>query len=221
MKIIIISDDAWFLSGLSEGMKICGKETECLFVKNSEEWHHIVRIHNTRLPEDTLVFICVSDVTLLKELIHFFFNTVQLCIAPPGLNSSRPFFYQNGIYYFNKRKTLAELNDIFMHVSVTKPTTRNTITEREFYILNVLIRTGSVKGVYDAVKIPDKVVSYYKRSALKKMGLLSYQNYQMIHPAIEAGKAATRRVFYKPAEIASARPDEEVKNIALPIQLFS
>lgn len=221
MKIIIISDDVWYLAGLSEGMKIHWQETECFFVKNREEWRHIVRINNTHLPEGTLVLICVSDTALLAELILFYFNTVKLCVAQPGLNSSRPFFYQNGICYFNKRKTLAELNDIFMHLSVTNSVTRNTITEREFYILNTLICTGSVKGVYDTVKISDKVVSYYKRSALKKMGLLSSQNYQTIHPAIEAGKVASRRELYKPAEICSTCSDEDTGNITLPILTLS
>ncbi|HBA1513263.1 TPA: hypothetical protein J8W40_004486, partial [Citrobacter koseri] len=77
-------------------------------------------------------------------------------------------------------------------ISNRKNTESNTITDKEFFILSELVRAGNVKRMYSAINISEKTVSYYKRSALKKMGLLSSQNYLCIHPAFSAVKTIQR-----------------------------
>ncbi|MEO3989894.1 hypothetical protein [Pseudocitrobacter cyperus] len=188
MKAIIISDDVWYLSGISEGMKAQEIVTECWLIKNSDDWKQAIAGLDPYQPKERLVLLCVSNATLLSALTRHFYGKTKLCISPPGLNSSRPFFCQNGVYYFNKNIALAELIDIFMLVLKTKNRKENTLTEREMFILNELISAGSVKGVYNAVRVSYRVVSYYKRSALKKMGLPGCQNYLTIYPAIVAVK---------------------------------
>ncbi|HAT8003261.1 TPA: hypothetical protein GF860_03535 [Citrobacter koseri] len=191
-KIVIVSDDIYYLTGISKGMKESGTRVESIFLSDAAEFERFTLTTSFSLSKDTVVLLSVREPGLLDRLITFFFSKVTLCISPSGLHSRRHFFCQYGVYYFNKNKTLSELNDILIAISNRKNTESNTITDKEFFILSELVRAGNVKRMYSAINISEKTVSYYKRSALKKMGLLSSQNYLCIHPALSAVKTIQR-----------------------------
>lgn len=196
-KIVIVSDDIYYLAGISKGMKELNMHIESIFVSDTGELERIMVSTSFPLSKDAIVLLSVRDLRLLDNLITFFFSKVTLCISPPGLQSHRHFFCQNSVYYFNKNKTLSEINAILIAISSIKNTEFNTITDKEFLILSELIRTGNVSRTCRAMNISEKNVSYYKRSALKKMGLLNFQNYLCIHPALSAVKVILRSHIWK------------------------
>ncbi|EBM0572504.1 DNA-binding response regulator, partial [Salmonella enterica] len=159
----------------------CKKDYFSIFLKSKHKFDCYLKNEKILLSTDTIVLLSIKDIDLQNILVSFLFKKVSLCISPFGFYSKHNYFFQNGLCYFNRKISLSDLNKMLASMWRNIKNT-NVITSKEFFILTEISKSTSSRKVSNKINLTEKMVSYYKRTALKKMGVESNQYYLCVHP---------------------------------------
>ena len=185
-KLIILSDDHFYINGMTEILKKHNIDSRGIKISNNKELLNEISSISSQHNDGDILIISIKCTDLLLFSISLLYSLVKnICISMPIDRNKNNICSILGATLFSLRMSEREILNMLFSVA-SKSRKNITFTSSEINVMRSIASGVSPKKLSNSMHVSEKTIRIRRRLTMKKIGLKSAQEYFYVNSVMGA-----------------------------------